>query len=139
MWKMFSAYWNYMNLFDYGIWILGVLIICRGWSLCAARTNKKWAHDKEEYGKKCERVFMFTQILPLLGLLGTVLALLVTFKGFDGAEIDPGKIISDFAPALTTTASGIITLVLCILLVHLPLHNRLSSLKNQENNTHADI
>lgn len=48
-----------------------------------------------------------TDILPLLGLFGTVAALLVTFANI-GPAVAPSEIIANFAPGLTTTVSGLI-------------------------------
>ena len=47
-----------------------------------------------------------TDLLPLLGLLGTALAILNTFFGLSGTP-DSSEIVANFAPALTTTVSGI--------------------------------
>ena len=44
--------------------------------------------------------------LPLLGLLGTVTALLVTFAGMGGVKLDT-NIVASFAPGLTSTITGI--------------------------------
>ncbi|TWT80653.1 MotA/TolQ/ExbB proton channel family protein [Planctomycetes bacterium CA13] len=44
---------------------------------------------------------------PLLGLLGTVASLLVTFAGIKGNHVT-SNIIADFAPGLTSTVSGLL-------------------------------
>lgn len=58
-----------------------------------------------------------TELLPLLGLLGTVLALLQTFYGVGKSEApDLQQMFIAFAPALTTTISGLIGAAINILL-----------------------
>jgi hypothetical protein len=53
----------------------------------------------------------FTELLPVLGLLGTVLSLMYTFKIFEmSSEETPdlSLMIQAFAPALSTTISGLL-------------------------------
>ena len=59
---------------------------------------------------------VLTELLPVLGLLGTVLALMNTFKAFSAESPDMTKIIKDFAPAMSTTISGLIMVLpnLCL-------------------------
>lgn len=48
------------------------------------------------------------ELLPLLGILGTVLALLMTLTNIGTATVfDIKQVAADFAPALSTTVSGI--------------------------------
>lgn len=61
-----------------------------------------------------------TELLPVLGLIGTVLAMLNTFSEFDVAPdigVDIAAAIRRFAPAMTTTLSG-----LFMVLLNLPLN-----------------
>lgn len=51
---------------------------------------------------------------PLLGLLGTVAAILQTFGGMTG-NITPQQIIARYAPAITATGSGLFMALLNIL------------------------
>jgi hypothetical protein len=51
---------------------------------------------------------------PLLGLLGTVAAILQTFSEIKGPT-DPGKIIELYAPAITATGSGLFMALLNII------------------------
>lgn len=58
---------------------------------------------------------MFFELFPLLGLLGTVFGLLNTFKNVklnSETGLDIGNMLGDFAPALTSTVSGIIALMI---------------------------
>ena len=62
---------------------------------------------------------MFFELFPLLGLLGTVDGLLNTFKDVKlNAEtgFDISSMLGKFAPALTSTVSGIIALIMNLIL-----------------------
>lgn len=53
-------------------------------------------------------------IAPLIGLLGTIIGLVVVFKGLgtgDGVEPDPGQIARGIAIALNTTIAGLLVAV----------------------------
>ena len=65
-----------------------------------------------------EYLLLLSELLPLMGLLGTVQALLFTFKAFGAEEGDAvmtmaqmKTFVQDFAPALTTTANGLFFLI----------------------------
>ena len=111
---MFSAYYNHLNesAFDRVILFLGIVmlvaqtILFLGYVFKTAtldRTAKKWL-------AWCCMLF---ELFPLLGLLGTICGLLNTFEGIKVADtgFDVGSMLGDFAPALTTTVSGIIALM----------------------------
>ena len=49
-------------------------------------------------------------LFPLLGLLGTVAALLVTFAGMGGPRIGT-NVIASFAPGLTSTITGLLAAI----------------------------
>src|SRR5262249_9362981 len=51
---------------------------------------------------------------PLLGLLGTVAGILQTFSKVTG-EVPPQQIITDYAPAITATGSGLFMALINIL------------------------
>lgn len=82
----------------YGSWILGQTGI--------AERARDRAALKTRWTSLLRSLSVITDILPLLGLLGTALAILNTFLGLGGA-IDSAEIVANFAPALTTTISGI--------------------------------
>lgn len=89
-----------------------VLLLCHFFFLYGRKKRYLWAVQGLDKG----RGFLLTlsELLPLLGLLGTVFGLLHTFKAVAGIQIDDkqiNSIIENFAPALTTTASGIIMLL----------------------------
>lgn len=54
---------------------------------------------------------LFFDLFPLMGLLGTVSSMLDTFKEFK-ENLDISSMMGKFAPALTSTVSGIIALML---------------------------
>lgn len=65
-----------------------------------------------------EYFLLLSELLPLMGLLGTVQALLFTFKAFGTDESNTvmtmaqmKTFVQDFAPALTTTANGLFFLI----------------------------
>ena len=57
---------------------------------------------------------LLTELLPVLGLLGTVLSLMETFKTFqsraEGEALDLSQMIHAFAPAMSTTVSGLLSI-----------------------------
>ncbi len=62
-----------------------------------------------------ERLPAWIELLPLLGLLGTVLGLMNTLGSFEmaaqGDLPDSSVVISAFAPAMSTPISGLIMLI----------------------------
>lgn len=65
-----------------------------------------------QYLSKWQQFFLvIAELLPLLGLLGTVFSLMNTFGTFQamktGAKIDFTLMIQNFAPALSATFSGL--------------------------------
>jgi len=66
------------------------------------------------------RLLSVTELLPMLGLLGTVLSLMSTFQSFQvaaqGDMPDATAVVSAFAPAMSTTISGLIMAILNLLL-----------------------
>lgn len=70
-----------------------------------------------------EYLLLLSELLPLMGLLGTVQALLFTFKLFSTDEgntvmtmAQMKDFLHSFAPALTTTANGLYLLIPNLLL-----------------------
>jgi len=55
---------------------------------------------------------LLTELLPVLGLLGTVFSLMYTFKTFQTAASteapDLSQMVQAFAPAMSTTISGLL-------------------------------
>jgi hypothetical protein len=111
---VFQAYWETVlhSPLDLIILLFGiVLMFAHGWGLYRRfhGMHRKYVQGLERY-----RTFLLllTELLPILGLLGTVLSLMYTFKTFqmaDGGEsADLSVMIQAFAPAMSTTISGLL-------------------------------
>ena len=111
---MFSNYWQKIGSLDYLIFVAGavLLLVQVVFLIGEFYTHKNRFHNNLSL---CQRICgNLTELLPLAGLLGTVLALLTTFQSF---EISPGKgpdisaLMTNFSPALTTTISGLLMVI----------------------------
>lgn len=111
---MWDAYWETVR--DSGIdWIIlllgGSLILAHVIGLLMRWHGKKvlFVQHLDRYRTVC---LLLTELLPVLGLLGTVLSLMNTFKSFQttptGEAPDLATMIRTFAPALSTTISGLL-------------------------------
>ena len=112
-----ELYWKTVQ----GCWI-DWLIYAIGVSLFVVQILfYKWHHDGKrfqfvQYLSKWQQIFLvIAELLPLLGLLGTVLGLMQTFGNFQtmktGAKVDLTLMIQNFAPALSTTLSGLLFVI----------------------------
>lgn len=97
---------------DWVILLLGVvLLIAHGYGLWKRFEGRAvmFVQDLDRYRTFC---LLVTELLPVLGLLGTVLSLMQTFKTFqtasDGDAPDLSLMIQSFAPAMSTTISGLL-------------------------------
>ena len=111
---MFRAYWETVlqSPLDQIILVIGVLLLfAHGWGLYWRfhGTHRLYVQGLERY-----RTFLLllTEILPVLGLLGTVLSLMNTFRTFQmassGESADLSAMIQAFSPAMSTTISGLL-------------------------------
>lgn len=105
--KMVSAYWNNLNFFDAVILICGLLMLGLQIYYCVCRKDYKVAKLEETR----QGILYFCEFFPLAGLLGTMLALLVTLSSMGSGKPDIGVIFTNFAPALTSTISGLLMLM----------------------------
>jgi biopolymer transport protein ExbB/TolQ len=67
-----------------------------------------FVQDLHRYQTFC---LVLTELLPVLGLLGTVLGLMNTFETFhlsSQSEPDLSQMVRAFSPALSTTISGLV-------------------------------
>ncbi len=112
---MLQGYFEHLTWFDYFILFLGlvlfivqiVFIVCHYYYRFQLVTQG---------GSFCCAIFAaLCELFPLLGLLGTVLGILNTFDAIsDDMEMSTEamkKILGLFAPALTTTVSGIACMI----------------------------
>ncbi len=124
--KLIGLYQQHFNVFDGAIAILGIIVL--------AIQVKAFLNSKElnatrgpAYDKQIKQLTnairygtLAVDGLPLLGLLGTVGALLVTFAGM-GGETASAAMIANFAPGLTSTVSGLIFAIVNLLALNLAL------------------
>jgi biopolymer transport protein ExbB/TolQ len=109
---MLDSYLNIAldNGFDLLILSLGaLLVVLHAIAFLGRWLRRKMFVQRLEYYQSL--LLLFTELLPILGLLGTMLALMHTFEGIgDAPEGKPeiAAMIQRFAPALTTTISGLI-------------------------------
>ena len=110
---MLDAYWQtvWTSPFDWGILIFGVFLI--GLHLVGlfgrSEGSLVWfVQDLDRYRTFC---LLLTELLPVLGLLGTVFNLMGTLKTFQvataGDTPDLSQMVQAFAPAMSTTISGL--------------------------------
>jgi len=114
---MWDAYWQTVstNPLDWGIIGFGLLLVSAHFFGLGARWYAKWIWFVQ--GLHAYRTFLLllTELLPVFGLLGTVLSLMYTFKSFGLAVQDEAPNLSQmvhaFAPAMSTTISGLMMTV----------------------------
>lgn len=111
---MWSAYWQTVQGtgFDYIILTLGLMLIIAHLIGIAGRLWGRsffFVQDLDRYRTFC---LLVTELLPVLGLLGTVLGLMNTFHSFEvvgsGTSPDLAQMVQSFAPAMSTTISGLL-------------------------------
>lgn len=114
---MFEAYWDTVKTskLDWLILSLGlILVIAHGIGLIGRFQGKRllFVQNLDSYRTVC---LLFTELLPVIGLLGTVLSLMYTFKTFqiadDGEPPDLSQMVRAFAPAMSTTISGLTMII----------------------------
>ncbi len=110
---MWEVYWNTVREsgIDWFILIWGTMLIAAHLVGLLAR----WRSSSTVAMQRLERyrtvLLSMTELLPILGLLGTVLSLMATFQGFQtSADESPNlaETMRTFAPALSATCSGLL-------------------------------
>ncbi len=112
------------NLVDYGIMgLLGLLSILSVWLFIERKLFYR-SLDLSAYTSKKRFEIAITKHLttiatiasnaPYIGLLGTVLAIMITFFTMQEAGMDAAKITAALALALKTTAAGLLVAILSI-------------------------
>jgi hypothetical protein len=101
------------------------IIIGVGFSLFAAQTYLawralRWQAGVENFDERADRwlahLAQGAEWFPLLGLIGTVAAILQTFSSFaPGVNPSPQEIIRKYAPAITATGGGLFMALINIL------------------------
>jgi biopolymer transport protein ExbB/TolQ len=135
--QFIRLYWTYLSVIDWTILVLGVVVIGR--QLREYRflkrssgnlINQDLCRAEDRAAKIIRLATLAIDGFPLLGLLGTVASLLVTFAGMKGPQITT-NIIADFAPGLTSTVSGLICAITNLIVFQLLLVPAAMKLRNQ--------
>lgn len=99
------------------------IILATGFTLFAAQTYFAWralrwkeTNFDERSDRWLSHLAQAAEWFPLLGLIGTVAAILQTFSAFGpGVNPSPAEIIRKYAPAITATGSGLFMALINIL------------------------
>jgi hypothetical protein len=99
------------------------IILATGFSLFAAQTFLAWralrwkeTNFDERSDRWLSHLAQAAEWFPLLGLIGTVAAILQTFSSIaPGTQPTPQEIIRKYAPAITATGSGLFMALINIL------------------------
>jgi hypothetical protein len=114
---MWDAYWQtvWTSPFDWVILISGLLLIVAHLVGLVGHYEGSlvlFVQYLDRYRTVC---LLLTELLPVLGLLGTVFSLMFTFKTFQvataGDAPDLSQMVQAFAPAMSTTISGLLMIV----------------------------
>ena len=115
--EAWEAYWQIAmaNPLDRGIFSIGALLFLLHLIGGLGRLWGRWVFFVQDLDRYRTFLLLLTELLPLLGLLGTVLSLLYTFQTFQLAAAeetaDLSQLVRTFAPALSTTISGLLMLI----------------------------
>jgi hypothetical protein len=110
---VWNAYWETAkkNPLDWGILFLGLLLMLAHVIGLIGRFGGRrvlFVQDLDRYQTFC---LLLTELLPVLGLLGTVFSLMHTFSTFKdtaaGQTPNLSAMLNTFAPAMSTTISGL--------------------------------
>lgn len=101
------------------------IIISLGFSLFALQIGLswkalRWREVNADFDHRADRwvnhLSQAAEWFPLLGLIGTVVAILLTFSSITpGAKPEPSEIIRKYAPAITATGGGLYMALINIL------------------------
>ncbi len=112
---MFDAYWHFISPFDWVILSYGAILLLFQLAALFMRCVSSRTYFVQNLGRIQTACLQWTELLPVLGLMGTVMAMLNTFAAFDvtpDEEINLVGVIQKFAPAMTTTLSGLVMVAL---------------------------
>jgi hypothetical protein len=138
--KPIILYQKNFGIFDYAIVIVGLLVCIRQLIIYSQLKNGIQARQGPKYDQSRNQLVSTMRLatlaidgLPLLGLLGTVGALLVTFAGTGSGGKLANNVIADFAPGLTSTISGIIFAMVNLVIFQILLQPLASHFKGDQN------
>jgi hypothetical protein len=129
---MFDSYLQFISPFDWFIICFGLLLALFQVFAIFMRYFSRRIFFVQNLGNIQVSCSQWAELLPVLGLIGTVVAMLNTFSEFSitpGEGVDIVVIIRRFAPAMTTTLSGLIMVV-----INLPLNQILYILSQNKKN-----
>ncbi|MBV5279605.1 MAG: MotA/TolQ/ExbB proton channel family protein [Campylobacteraceae bacterium] len=113
------------NLVDYGV--VGVLFLMSILSLYFfierlffySSIDARKFKNKQKYENILTKNLMpigtIASNAPYIGLLGTVLAIMLTFLTMSGGAVDPGEIMKSLALALKATAAGLVVAIISMI------------------------
>ena len=104
--------------FDKAILSLGFLLLLAQFFGLYMRCRGKSVFFVQRLYRYQNVCLQLTELLPLLGIMGTVIGLLNTFASFgvtNGGQPDVPKLVATFAPAMSTTLSGLFAALLNLL------------------------
>lgn len=111
---MWDAYWQTVvtSPIDWLITLLGLSLIGAHLVGLVGRYQGRRVLFVQELDRYRTFCLLLTELLPVLGLLGTVFSLMYTFKTFQTAASteapDLSQMVQAFAPAMSTTISGLL-------------------------------
>jgi hypothetical protein len=109
-----AFYLERLTALDYLILGLGGILFAVQIVLTWAALRWRGASFDERPDQWLSNLAQAAEWFPLLGLIGTVAAILQTFSGITG-PVPPERIIQLYAPAITATGSGLLMALLNIL------------------------
>ncbi|MDR2643915.1 MAG: MotA/TolQ/ExbB proton channel family protein [Planctomycetaceae bacterium] len=132
MFSIFNSYFEFISGLDWVIISYGSFLALFQLFAIFMRFSSRRVFFVQNLDRIQMSCLQFTELLPVLGLIGTVVAMLNTFSEFSvthGEGVDIAVIIRKFAPAMTTTLSG-----LFMVIINLPLNQILFILANTKKN-----
>lgn len=105
--------------FDWVIFILGGMLLVLHLVGLYGRFYLRWVLFVQKLNRYRALLLAGTELLPVLGLAGTVFSLMATFSQFKAGSDKPPDltvILNTFAPALSATLSGLLWIMPNLLL-----------------------
>lgn len=130
MFSIFNSYLEFISGLDWVILSYGGFLALFQLFAIFMRYGSRRVFFVQNLSRIQVSCLQWTELLPVLGLIGTVAAMLNTFSEFSAAHgegVDIAVIIRRFAPAMTTTLSGLFMVV-----INLPLNQILFILANNK-------
>lgn len=120
---MWQAYWQTVSNSPWDKFILfaGLLLVLAHLVVAGGHYHGTKTIFVQGLGRCRSVLLLFIELFPIMGLLGTVFGLMFTFANLkissDGNGASMETMISSFAPAMSTTISGLL-----VVMINLPLN-----------------